>query len=61
MSNEAGDKKLDHKEDIFQRFKSPRYISLHSKIEPATINIYRDIIKSLTCYQFFVKFCTILV
>ena len=47
MSNEAGDKKLDHKEDIFQRFKSPRYISLHSKIEPATINIYRDIIKVL--------------
>ena len=47
MSNEAGDKKLDHKEDIFQRFKSPRYISLHSKIEPAAINIYRDIIKVL--------------
>ena len=29
------------------------YMSLHSKIAPAAINIYRDITKCLTCYGFF--------
>ena len=29
------------------------YMSLHSKMEPAAIKIYRDITKRLTCYGFF--------
>jgi len=29
------------------------YMSLHSKIEPAAINIERDITKCLTCHGFF--------
>ena len=29
------------------------YMSVHSKIEPAATNIYRDIAKCLTCYGFF--------
>ena len=30
-------------------------MSLNSKIEPATINIYRDITKCLTCNGFFIS------
>ena len=31
-------------------------MSLHSKIAPAAINIYRDITKCPTCYGFFINF-----
>ena len=30
----------------------------HSKIEPAAINIFRDITKCLNCYGFFEKECS---
>ena len=67
MSNEAGDKKIRADGGHFSEVPSLQkeiltiglhilllgnYMSLHSKIQPASINIYRDITKCLTCYWF---------
>ena len=68
MSKEFGDKKIGADGGHFSEVPSLRkeistiglpilllgnYMSLHSKIQPAAINIYRDITKCLTCYGFF--------
>ena len=69
MSNEAKDKKSEpsHFSEVPCLRKEiltmglhflllGNYTSLHSKIEPAAINIYRDITKCLTCHGFFLVF-----
>ena len=65
MSKEFGDKKIGADGGHFSEFSRLRkeiltiglhflllgnYMSLHSKIQPAAVNIYRDITKCLTCY-----------
>ena len=47
-------KNRSRRRSLFRGSKT-NYMSLHSKIEPAAINIERDITKCLTCHGFFTE------